>query len=179
MFVWMSLGAMAAPPDADELREELGISVGQLISALPACGSTQGDGRLDLDKGCVNGLCLRDNVEGIEAECSISETNGNPLCSPEPGVTFWDHRADPRRMSPQVRALYLRPDFTGKTRDGLGLGTSMACWLAALGTPDDVSLSRVGARFTINELHWDEPKVKVQADDGRVSRMTIQASRSR
>ena len=56
-------------------------------------------------------------------------------------------------MSPQVRPLYRRPDFTGKTGDGLGLGTSMACWMAALETPDDVNLSPEGARSTINELH--------------------------
>ena len=179
MFLVMLLSAAATPPDADALHAELGLSVSQLIDALPACTSTQGSGQLDLRSGCVDGVCLGDEVEAVNAECKDGGGRGIPICAPAAGVSFWDHRADPTRVSTQVVELYLRPDFTGKTRDGLGVGTSMACWLAVLGTPDEVELSRSSDRFVISRLRWREPKVWVSAEDGWITKVTLLATRSR
>jgi hypothetical protein len=118
-------------------------------------------------------MCLLDLVEDIQAECTVTAVTPKPLCRPAPGVSFWDLRGQPTRQTPLVMSIYLKDAFTGTTETGLGVGTSLACWLTELGTPSSVELARTGDRFTITELRWEGPWVWAHAEDGRVHKITL------
>ena len=178
-------GAPSLSPEAQEVKAELGLSVDALVAALPACELRPGDGALDLDRGCVDGACMGDQVPKVVAafEATCTETSmgeaGKRLCDTDDGISFFDDSTLQRAPSSQLHAFYLSPDYEGRTKAGLGLGLSLACFVQELGTPTKVEIKRTGDRFVITELRFAEPKVWVQAEGGVVDRLVVYGSPAR
>ncbi len=172
--------ALASPPSDAAIEQDLGLSVADLVAALPACRLGPGDGGLDLEAGCADGICVgipvADAIAGFEASCKAvgfaADSPGVP-CESDDGVSFWDSRLSTQRRSERLRQLYLRTGYDSTTATGLGLGVSLACFLAELGTPDDIELTRQGDRFVIAGLKYEAPRVWIDAVDGRVSKLTL------
>lgn len=164
---------------------ELGLSVDHLVTALPACVLSPGDGALDLDRGCVDGVCadtpVAEALEVLEPTCNEPTlgSDGDLHCDTDDDISFFDARKDRNHPRKSVHAFYLGDDYAGRTAKGLGIGVSLGCFLQELGTPDKVEIEREESRFVITELRFGEPKVWVQAEDGVVDRLVIYGPKGR
>jgi hypothetical protein len=187
----LTSAAFAAAPDgpaldsaAQEVKADLGLSVNALVAALPNCQTSKGDGSLVLEEGCVDGVCvtdeLTDAIAVFEATCKDATYGGDGQrhCKTEDGIAFFDARNAETRRRDNLHTFYLGKDYEGRTVSGLGVGVSLSCYLREFGTPDKVEIERVGDRFAITELRFVTPKVWVQAEDGVTRRVVVYGPKS-
>ena len=176
--------ALATPlshQEAEQVEADLGLSVEQLVSALPSCTFKPANGRLDLERGCADGLCLDMPTERAVQPpfaCKASKRAQKPMCDDDAGRRFWDERESETRPQSTLGQVYLSPPYDGTSADGLGLGVSLACFLEVYGTPDQVEVKRAGSRFEIAEIRYDEPEIWLDARQGLVTKIAMHPSKT-
>lgn len=158
------------------------------LDTLPACAPRPGDGRLDLDAGCADGVCL----DGTRADAE--RDLGAATCEPYLfGVTScrWadagisalfrdpdlDGVTDP---DDTVWVLYAHAPFTGTTTDGLGFGAETRCFVEALGEPHKVHAERTALRWRVTAVAFgplsvydNESVTGARASDGFVDGLSV------
>lgn len=147
-------------------------------AAGPACVLAKPDGRLDLDAGCADGLCVGDTFERMSSilgpgEC-VAGSEGLFCTFEPPGLQglFADADADglpdPESATPWLRVL---STFPYATVGGLGMGTSTRCWTEQLGIPSDAWFVDRAGTLAFDGMVWDAYGVEVHDwadDDGLV-----------
>jgi hypothetical protein len=133
------------------------------------CEATSGDDTLDLLAGCVRGVCggqtYADAVSAFrEADAFDDSDVGYVYASwaDEFGAWYPDGDED---GEPDVGArctwIMVNPEAVVSTADGLGPGSSMRCFVDALGGPDRIELEHRAKQWQIISLYWDDDDLKV------------------
>jgi hypothetical protein len=192
---WLAAGAGCATPSeeapspagAPDVVNELGFTASELAARLPACTAEAGNGALDLDQGCVAGLCVGSPVaEAVAgAACEDLTFAQSVSCRPHQeggahriGLSFHDLRGRRPHASDAIDAVYMAKSATASTTDGLGIGVSLACFLDRYGAPEAVEVRRVRDRYEVTELRFASPRVWVQGEGGLVRRISVLKPRS-
>ncbi|MCB9689610.1 MAG: hypothetical protein H6738_11260 [Alphaproteobacteria bacterium] len=150
------------------------------IEATPPCILDKPDGRLDLETGCADGICVGDTYERMaallgEGECVADASFPTALyCTFDPGLQglFADEDEDgipdEEAETPWLRLLSRWPYATA---DGLGMGTSARCWTEILGTPSSAWFTDRAGSLALDGMVWDRYGLEVhdwQDDDGLI-----------
>lgn len=159
---------------AEDSAEPAAPTVEDVLAALPACVPGATDGRLDLQHGCADDVCVGDAPDQAVAtlgepdeiyEFSYSYNGyesgslyyvwaiGLELIYEDddqdgvPDTTIWS--------SPSAYALMISLPWDGGTSDGLGLGASLSCFVDAFGTPGSVDFDFEDYKLYPTYLSWD------------------------
>lgn len=140
-------GDTGTPTDGTSSTTDEPAELEDVLDTLPRCRDDgNGDGDLDLVRGCAGGVCAGDDVEVVLAvhgeplgcESTYFESDGYRFgqldCSWGDGIgaSFGDDDFDgiPDPGRPAI-ALDLRAPYAGTTSDGLGLGDEVSCFVEA------------------------------------------------
>src|SRR5688572_23978264 len=153
------------------------VDAAELFSGLPACGSDEGDGSLDLLAGCAGAVCVGQTYDDWVAAL------GRPVCDPpskhDEIECAWgglssefddeDHDGvvDPKDRGDEVRELLVTGSYRGRTSDGLGAGVPVRCFVDALGDPTSAvfELQPDGTYFATT-VEFDAPELELEDGDG-------------
>jgi hypothetical protein len=145
-------------------------TVSDVLGALPACELGSTDGTLDLNAGCADGACAGMtyleivDALGEEGECerfsfeSGSYSSSVADCSWNDGVSASFDDLDEDGIPDDGAITYdigVASPFAGGTDDGLGVGASFSCFVAALGDPDDVTFDLVDKDWVVSSASWN------------------------
>ena len=142
-----------------------GNTVEAAMAEWPDCILEKGDGRIDLDFGCADDVCVGRNYGEIaelmgEGDCYFYQGYGYGYCTwGGAGGYFLD--ADDDLLPDEFYYLsyvMIVPGYTGHTELGAGPNLSMSCWTETEGDPDAVEFS-VGytGEYQIGQITYYSP----------------------
>ena len=153
----------------------------------------EGDGRLDLEAGCIEGACAGDPLSsfdqafGTEALC-VELVEGFPEyleCGWGNGVsvTGFDFDLD-GELDEAPFIVSVDEPYDGSTADGVGLGGEAWCAVQSLGMPDELEIGEWSRGWRLISASWNASGVylrdrtgKNNEPDGYIDSFTIYAVR--
>jgi len=151
---------------ASDDRLSIGPAVDDMLAMMPDCPTTTGDGRLDLDEGCADGLCGKISYVDLKLQAPNLEChairNGLISCNVDGvGFQFTDTDGDGTPDEDDTSLVHLRDGWSGSTSSGIGLGSPMSCFIDILGEPDFLDFSRVGDEYVVYKMSFDGNSIQV------------------
>jgi hypothetical protein len=145
------------------------------LGSLGSCTPKSGDGRLDLRRACADGVCSGDRYERFvdtfgPPEC-YRGLYGLAACAFPAGITsFFDDPDSNLVIEPQApaRVLWVLAPYDGTSTDGLGVGSSISCFVQTLGTPGEVTIDPSPV-VSGDSVTWYDPYVSVTDGGNGVS----------
>jgi len=138
-----------------------------MMEGWPACDSTTGNGEIDLETGCVIGICESDTYEevvlAVGEPVDMYDYDGSVFAVWLPGVGAYfidldvDGQPDPDAM---VYYIVVVAGVDLQTEDGLGPDVPMSCFLDAFGDPDFIGIDDLTGDWQILYADWYGPSVR-------------------
>lgn len=132
----------------------------------PACARAEGDGRIDLDALCVDGLCVGDTYADIVAELGQPDDYSPWVEWEDVGIGFdFEGGGSPPDDDALAEEVWLEDAFDGATAGGLGMGVSFACFIEDFGLPGFGGIAGDDGEPQVQSLGWDDPELLVFDND--------------
>jgi hypothetical protein len=157
----------AATSDSATTPEDVPDPVDILTAEWPACDATTGNGEIDLEAGCVIGICELDTYEevvlAVGEPVDTYDYEGSIFAVWLPGVGVYfvdldlDGQPDPDAL---VYYIIVTADVDLQTDDGLGPGAPMSCFLDTFGDPDFIGVDDRTGDWQILYMDWYGPSVR-------------------
>lgn len=147
------------------------VTLADWLDTLPVCRPLgEGDGRLDLDRGCADGICAGDDVgtaAAVAGEPACDDGDTILTCDWGKGLSVYLYDLSGDGLSDDDLILFVSVEiaYDGLTTDGLGISADMTCFLEAYGEPTGLSVQE-DAGWTVTSL--DYPQFSV--GDSRVNK---------
>ena len=146
-------------------------TIQDVLDDLGDCEPLDGNERLNLRDGCVDGACVGMTFAQINAaldetgRCEPDEyTEFSTDCAWSNGVStnFDDEDGDGQPDEGSVAYSWsLSAPYDGTSFDGLGVDAQMQCFLRGLGDPDSVSFYDMTGELVLYSMSWYEQGVFV------------------
>jgi hypothetical protein len=141
-----------------------------VLESLPRCEVVSMDGSIDLTTGCVLGACHGMTYDQINAaldeigNCEylidttlVCQWNANTI-----QVFLDDADNDGAPDAGQAAfAIFVGEPFDGGTREGLGPGATLRCFVDVLGNPESMDLEVQDGEYIVTRLEWQSLGVSV------------------
>lgn len=147
-----------------------------VLDDLEPCAPISGDGSLDLEGHCVDGLCVGDSVSDAFATFGTPDATSlytityegyvftyvSHLWANGISASYDDEDAD-GVLNPGDRVISLTVElpYSGGTMDGLGLGANIACFLDEIGDPDQVEFWPTGDAYRVSYVWWSRADLSI------------------
>ena len=131
---------------------------------LPARDRGEGDGELDLERGCASGACLgmtRAEIEAVLGEpddVAVSNSAWVILDWWSLGTEVWFYdpgNTDVAEPDAIASGVQVYPGYAGSTDDGLSPEQSLRCFVDVLGDPDSITF-RDSSGWGISTMNWGD-----------------------
>lgn len=155
-----------APPPEPEPPDAL-----DLLEAAQACAPMVAGEGLDFEGGCVEGVCVGDELD--VAKAVFGETLS---CTPYvPGLVncTWDGSVtvrlpdddldgQPDSGTDALSEIQIRPSYAGSDPDGLGMKAPATCFVDSLGPPQTLVVERAhDGRWLTAKATWDGGRIEI------------------
>ncbi|MFZ5477549.1 MAG: hypothetical protein ACOZNI_12305 [Myxococcota bacterium] len=149
----------------------------EVFDTLEACSPGSDDGRLDVEGGCADDVCLGDtwpDVRSVKGRTTCYTLLAVAHCYWDDGqlVAFPDEDEDgtPDEDAGAVIVALNQP-WDGGSDEGLALDANAGCFVDVLGLPDGISMTATSEGWALRALEWSEHRFSFYdfSDDDGVS----------
>ena len=150
--MWFFLLLACVGDEADSGEDDAPLpTLDPLLDGLSRCEPGAADGRLDLDAGCAEGVCMgmsAEEVAGALGTPTCVDLAFDAVCTHGGGITVAYADDDGDALPDEGAHAYvlaLTAPWDGGTSGGLACDATMRCFPEQLGTPDVVAWQRTEA----------------------------------
>jgi hypothetical protein len=190
MWGWLALACGVPEQDTEPVAADTDVApagdpYAAWLGSLGDCVPEAGDGRLNLARGCADGVCAGDTYEAFVQAFGRPACDrglyGYLVCDWDVGVSSFFEDFDYDMVienDARGHVLWVTAPFDGLTDDGLGVSASIACFVQELGTPAEVTIDPLPA-VSGDTVTWYDPYISVQdggadfATDSRVDALYL------
>ena len=143
----------------------------EVLQADQGCAPMLAGEDLDLAGGCVEGVCVGDELDAAKAVFG----DGLSCTGYAPGVLrcIWDGSivvrvldddldGQPNDGKAALAAIEIRPTYAGSDPDGLGMKAPAMCFIDSLGPPETLVVGRAyDGRWLTAQATWDGGRIEI------------------